>query len=199
MKKIAIVYATRYGQTEKIARYIAKKIQQPGISTRLVKANTKQPPESDVDSIICGGPVYRGNFPGPLLAWVRTNLPFLADHPCAFFSVTLNAADKHDSARTADDDLLKKFMTQTAWTPSHLASIAGALKYRDYFWLLRILMKRISRKAGGDIDTSKNYEYTDWEVVDGFVDAFLHQKKDSVYATAVRFPHMQACTVPLSN
>jgi menaquinone-dependent protoporphyrinogen oxidase len=33
-------------------------------------------------------------------------------------------------------------------------------------------MKRIARKEGGPTDTSRDYEYTDWEAVDRFADAF---------------------------
>ncbi len=33
-------------------------------------------------------------------------------------------------------------------------------------------MRRIARKAGGDTDTSKDYEYTDWNDVRGFADRF---------------------------
>jgi menaquinone-dependent protoporphyrinogen oxidase len=34
-------------------------------------------------------------------------------------------------------------------------------------------MKRIVAKAGGDVDTSKNYEYTDWADLQAFVDEFV--------------------------
>lgn len=48
------------------------------------------------------------------------------------------------------------------------ASFAGALLYQNYHPLLRWIMKRIARKAGGGTDTSRNYEYTDWGEVEAF-------------------------------
>ena len=33
-------------------------------------------------------------------------------------------------------------------------------------------MKRIVRKAGGDTDTSRDYEYTNWADLRGFADRF---------------------------
>jgi len=34
-------------------------------------------------------------------------------------------------------------------------------------------MKRIARKSGGDTDTSRDYEYTDWAAVDDFAQRFV--------------------------
>lgn len=41
-------------------------------------------------------------------------------------------------------------------------AVAGALLYTRYGWLKRWIMRRIVRKAGGDVDTTRDYEYTDW-------------------------------------
>jgi menaquinone-dependent protoporphyrinogen oxidase len=43
--------------------------------------------------------------------------------------------------------------------------IAGALMYSKYPLPVKWLMKGIARKAGEDTDTSRDYEYTDWEQV----------------------------------
>ena len=40
--------------------------------------------------------------------------------------------------------------------------VAGALPYTRYGWIKRMMMRRIVAKAGGDTDTSRDYEYTDW-------------------------------------
>ena len=41
-------------------------------------------------------------------------------------------------------------------------NLTGALRYTHYGWLTRMLMRRIVAKAGGDTDTSRDYDYTDW-------------------------------------
>jgi menaquinone-dependent protoporphyrinogen oxidase len=33
-------------------------------------------------------------------------------------------------------------------------------------------MKRIAKKVGSDTDTSRDYEYTDWDEVEGFASDF---------------------------
>ena len=35
--------------------------------------------------------------------------------------------------------------------------------------MIRLIMKRIARKAGGPTDTSHDYEFTDWLAIDRFV------------------------------
>ena len=64
------------------------------------------------------------------------------------------------------------FLRETGWHPTVIRAVAGALLYTKYSFLLRFVMKRIARKAGAGTDTSKDYEYTDWEGLDHFVTAF---------------------------
>jgi menaquinone-dependent protoporphyrinogen oxidase len=177
MKKIAIVYATKFGQTEKIARYMEDKLQQRGFSTQLLNASEKEPLSPEVDGVVYGGPVYSGKFPKRLIQWVRSNRASLDRIPTALFTVSLNAADKRPEARAADRMLIRKLIEQSGFAPGLTASFAGALKYRDYFWPIRLIMRRISRSAGGDTDTSKNYEYTSWPKVDSFLSSFLSAKE----------------------
>lgn len=193
MKKIAIVFASRHGQTSKIAHYMENKLQEQGFSTQLIDAAGPDTHlHSEADGVIYGSPVYRGKFESSVLRWVKNHKANLRRMPSALFTVALNAADQRPSARAADDGLLCSFMTQTSWVPSYVASFAGALKYREYFWPIRLLMKRISREAGGSTDTSRNHEYTSWAQVDSFVATFARQGDTPEFLTAKRFPQERA-------
>ena len=50
--------------------------------------------------------------------------------------------------------------------------IAGALKYTEYDFFKRLIMKMISKREGRSTDTSRDYEYTDWNAVTKFVTDF---------------------------
>ena len=65
--------------------------------------------------------------------------------------------------------------------------VAGALRYTHYNWLKRWMMKRIVTKAGGNTDTSRDYEYTDWAAVRAFADEFRRAAELSAPA-AENFP-----------
>ena len=68
--------------------------------------------------------------------------------------------------------IVARFAVETGWTPPHTKQVAGALLYRKYNFFMRWVMKRIAAKAGGDTDTSRDYEYTDWNDVRAFASQF---------------------------
>ncbi len=47
-------------------------------------------------------------------------------------------------------------------------NFAGALRYSEYGWMMKRVMKSIARREGNDTDTSRDHEYTDWPAVDRF-------------------------------
>ena len=65
--------------------------------------------------------------------------------------------------------MIDTFLTDTGWRPSKIRAVAGALMYSKYNLLLRLIMKRIARQAGGDTDTTRDYDYTDYKSLDDFV------------------------------
>jgi menaquinone-dependent protoporphyrinogen oxidase len=68
--------------------------------------------------------------------------------------------------------IVDRFGRSTGWHPPITKHVAGALRYSRYNWLKRWAMVRIVRKAGGDIDTSRDYEYTDWADLRAFAEEF---------------------------
>ena len=64
--------------------------------------------------------------------------------------------------------LVQQLLDTTRVEPDLVGLFAGALVYTRYGWLKRTMMSRIARAEDGDADTSKDYEYTDWEAVEQF-------------------------------
>ena len=58
-------------------------------------------------------------------------------------------------------------------------SIAGAIKYTRYNFILRWYMKKASRMNGGSTDTTRDHEYTDWAQVEMFAQQFAEQYAQS--------------------
>jgi len=170
MKKIAIVVATQYGQTTKIAERIAAVLRGRGHSVRTFTLIKRKDIErfDEFDAVVVGGPVYAGKFPGPLMKWTKKHADQLQQKPTAFFSVSLNAADKRPAARKEDIRLISKFLDETGLKAKVTASLIGALHYRKYNFLIRWLLRRISKSANGPTDTSRDHELTDWLAVEAF-------------------------------
>jgi menaquinone-dependent protoporphyrinogen oxidase len=68
--------------------------------------------------------------------------------------------------------VIDDFLTVTGWRPTLTKPVAGAVLYTRYNWFKRRLMKRMVGKAGGDVDTSRDYEYTDWNELRTFAEQF---------------------------
>lgn len=188
--RVAIVFQTRYGQTEKIAQRLADQLKSSGHEVTLlpIRKRVIPPSVSEFDMVLIGAPVYAGRYPPTLLNWVSRQNEALNRLSCGFFSVSLNAADPRPKARREDDRLLREFLEQSGLHPEWVASLAGALHYRKYNLLIRYMMKRISAKAKGPTDTSRDHEMTDWARVDAFASAVAAKDRNSEFATQRRFP-----------
>jgi len=179
MKRVAIILDSPYGQTAKIGERILWRLKRTGYSVELFnlerKADTPQIVLTRFDALIIGGPVYVGKFPHPLTEWTRKNAALINLTSPALFSVSLNAADSRPEARTTDVRLIEEFAKVTGISPCMTASFKGAIHYREYGPIMRWLLRRISKAAGGPTDTSRDHELTDWGKVDEFAAAFaLH-------------------------
>jgi menaquinone-dependent protoporphyrinogen oxidase len=56
------------------------------------------------------------------------------------------------------------------------------VKYSHYNFLKRWVMKRIVKKAGGDTDSTRDYEYTDWNDLEQFTDRFADRLVPTISA-----------------
>lgn len=176
MTKILIAYDTTEGQTRKIAQHVADAIARTGRDVQVVDLRKPPPGLSlrEFDAVLAGASIHMGKHSRRLSQFVGQHKSGLDGPPSGFFSVSLSAAGTEKQKADADR-CLDEFLHQANWLPTIKSTFAGALLYREYGFLKRWIMKRIARDAGGDTDTSKNHEYTDWKAVDQFVKEFLLQ------------------------
>jgi len=172
MPRILIVFGTTDGQTAKIASVLAAHLRSDGLSVSVVDAAGTPPDPLGFDGVIVAASLHARGYQRAVQAWVRTHAASLNRIQTAFVSVCLGVL-QHDPK--VDGDLraiIDEFLASTNWKPSTTKIVAGALKYTQYGFLKRWAMKRIVTKAGGDTDTSRDYEYTDWEDLRRFARTF---------------------------
>ena len=168
--RVLVIFGTSYGQTEKIAVRIATTLQRRGFAIELCNAARTPPalPLEEYSAVVVGCSIIaRGHQPA-IERFVREHLAALNRIPSAFYQVSASAGSADARGRMAAQRLLDEFIARHGWTPVLSASIAGAINYTRYNFLLRWYMKRTSAKHGGTTDTSKDHEYTDWAQVDRF-------------------------------
>lgn len=187
MHHLLVAYRTYDGHTAKIVDRIAQTHRAAGCQVDV--CDLAQPvsrrPLDQYAGVIVGGPLHGGRHPPQLAKFVSTHLTKLNEKPSAFFSVSLSAAGTEEQRNDAWQ-CVRRFLDETDWQPTQTTIFAGALLYREYGFFKRWLMKMIVKRAGGDSDTSKNHEYTDWLEVEQFAREFVGRLTKTGSETTIR-------------
>lgn len=184
-----VLYASKHGQTAKIASRIAAVLRERGVDVTVRRAadGTDESP-AGFDGFVVAASVHAGHHQHESVEYAKEHRTSLGARPSAFVSVSLTAADATDESRAATRELIDDFLDDTGWIPDTTLPVAGALLYREYDFVTRLVMRLIAsrHKAHGDTttdheftDTKHDHEFTDWEAVDRFASAFastlIHQ------------------------
>jgi menaquinone-dependent protoporphyrinogen oxidase len=172
MTRILVLYGTTHGHTAKIARAIADTLRSQGASADVIEANAEWPEPEDYAAVVVAASVQGGRYQRRVRRWVRANADTLNARPTAFVSVCLGVLQHNPQVQQEVAAIMARFLTAAGWRPSVTTTVAGALPYTRYNPFMRWVMKRIVRKARGDIDTSRDYEYTDWAGLRTFAEDF---------------------------
>lgn len=174
MSSILVAYTTGEGQTAKVAAHVADGLRERGHRVDVVDvARPRAPIELDgYDGVLLGASIHVGKHQPAVTTFATRQREALAARPSGFFQLCLSSAVDDPERRAEAEGYIEAFADATGWAPDLTASFGGALRYSEYGFVKRALMKRIAADATGDTDTSRDYEYTDWEAVDAFVDEF---------------------------
>lgn len=170
--KMLLLYSSREGQTKKITHYIAQKIKN---SKQYAPQLTILPLTTDLtvslldfDVVIIGASIRYGHYSNILKTFVKNNARILNEKKTVFFGVNL-IARKKEKQTPETNSYTRKFLAASPWKPNLKAVFAGALYYPRYTFWDRFMIKLIMKLTGGETDTTKEIEYTNWGSVDQFV------------------------------
>ena len=178
--RAAVFYATREGQAERVAERVAVDLRAQQIATDVI--NVK-----DVNGLIdwrgydlafVVASVHAGRHEKEMIAFVKRSKDELSRLHAPFLSLTLSQAGaelptntlvQRETARGDALRMISDFMKDTGWQPARILPVAGALMYSKYNFLVKWIMRRIAHKAGFDGPPTRDYEFTNWPVVDRFI------------------------------
>ena len=173
MVRILIVYSSTHGHTAKVAAALAATLRRQAATVDIFDAATTACRPDEYHGVIVAASVHGGAYQPSVQQWTRLHAAVLNRKPGAFVSVCLGILQREDQKVQRDlADIVSRFTQAAGWTPTVVKPVAGALLYTRYNWFLRRMMKRIVAKAGGDTDTTRDYEYTDWDDVRAFAEQF---------------------------
>jgi len=175
-----IFYATREGQTRKVAERIGHALEAHGVEAHLYDVRDSPGPIdwTRYSMVWVAGSVHAGHHEREIVRFARRYREELRGRRAVFVSVTLSEAGAEDihapserrkqCARDARR-MIDAFVKQTGWKPACSFPVAGALAYTRYNWLIRRIMARIARQQGASTDTSVDHEFTNWPLLERYV------------------------------
>ncbi|MXP66899.1 menaquinone-dependent protoporphyrinogen IX dehydrogenase [Pantoea sp. Nvir] len=170
--KVLILFCSYDGQTRKIASYVASVIKEQQSSDVL---NLLYPGSIDwkqYNRVLIGASIRYGHLHPEVSKFVKMHLCELQQRVGGFFCVNLTAR-KLNKNSPQTNIYTRKFLYQSPWKPEYCKAFAGALRYPRYRWFDRIMIQLIMYIMGGETDSTKEVEYTDWQQVEHFARKFV--------------------------
>ena len=182
MRTVAVLYATREGQTRRIAEHVAATLRTRGFLVDVLEIAQDLPADFGLTryaASVVAASVHVGKHEREMVEFVKKHRAELERMPSAFLSVSLSEAGAEDASASPErreraaanaNSMIGAFLRETGWNPTHVHPVAGALLYRQYGTIVRLVMRFIAKQAGATTDTSRDHEYTSWQALDRFAD-----------------------------
>ena len=173
MATILTVFGTGEGQTAMIADNVTEEFRARGHEATTVNVAEIDPVDLDeFDAVLIGASVHYGRQQKSVRKWVSANRDVLVRKPNGFFQVSGASGAKNDGGLAEATGYVDKFIDATNWRPDRIALFGGALRFSEYGFLKRALLKFIVRNQEFETDESGDAELTDWESVVSFAREF---------------------------
>jgi len=167
--EVPVLFTSTEGQTALIAIRLSTILREHGFDSRALDMADPDAAALDwtcVHGALVGASIHMGRHQKAANTFVHAHASDLNAVPSAFFSVSLSAASRNQKEVYAAEQLARMFPPKHEWKPYRIVSVAGRLAYLEYGFLKRMVMKWIARKEGAPTDASRDYELTNWKVVD---------------------------------
>jgi len=168
MASFLIYYGTGEGQTATVAERIVETLDARGHDATAVNA-ADAPADlavADYDAVLVGASIHAGKHQPAVVEFAQANRDALAARPTAFFQLSMSSATAEGAAQAAG--YVEEYLDETEWHPDRIAQFGGALRFSEFGFLKRFMVKQVVKREMPDLDTSEDAEFTDWQAVDDF-------------------------------
>ena len=166
MKKILLTYSTVDGHTKTICEKIFSYSETSQVDILPIDSSINI---KDYDTVVIGASIRYGKYREEIFEFIKENEELLNSKDNAFFSVNV-VARKENKNKPETNPYLIKFLNKISWQPKILDVFAGKIDYPKYKFLDKYAIKFIMWITKGPTDTSKVYEFTDWNRVKSFAE-----------------------------
>ena len=166
MKKILLTYSTVDGHTKTICKKILSYCKTSHVDILPIDSSINI---KDYDTVVIGASIRYGKYREEIFEFIKENEELLNSKDNAFFSVNV-VARKENKNKPETNPYLIKFLNKISWQPKILDVFAGKIDNPKYKFLDKYAIKFIMWITKGPTDTSKVYEFTDWNRVKSFAE-----------------------------
>lgn len=186
---ILLLYSSRFGHCQRVATRLSEHLQALGHNCLIQNLETMPQNEASYAqehlgkyaAIVVVASIRYGFFHSKVGQFVQNNLSTLRNTLDVFVPITL-IARKPEKRSVATNVYARKFLAKTGWNPKIISFIAGELLYPTYNFFDRFMIKLIMRMSKGDLDTSRSYDYTNWDDVAALASQMNEQLKSRTVA-----------------
>ena len=167
-----LFYATRDGQSRRIADHIAAGLAAGGIRATphdLAEASAASSDLAAPRLVVVVAAVRYGRHLPEAERFLATYAALRAPAPLVFISVNLTAR-KPNKDTASGNQYLRKSIVRHRLRPVLAAAVAGRLDYPRYGWFDRQLIRLIMTLTGGPTDPRTCVEFTEWRAVDALAE-----------------------------
>ena len=155
--KTAIIYASKHGTTEKVARSIAEKLME---TNEVELFSLKKNPNIDIsgfETVILGSSVYMGQASGKMKAFCKANEPVLLQKKTGLFVCGMHP-DKEQQEKELKDAYAEALREKAAAT----GFLGGEFLFEQLNFLERLIIKEVAKE-------NSSVHQIDWKAIDSFV------------------------------
>ena len=159
--KIAIIYASKHGTTEKVAFSIAEKLRENNEVELFSLKKNPNPDMNDFGTVILGTPIYAGQASGKMQKFCKNNEPALLQKKTGLFVCGMepDQAKREKELADAYPTVLLKNAVATGF-------LGGAFKFEEMNFMERFVINKISK-------TNESVSRIDENAIEDFVEKFL--------------------------
>lgn len=175
MTSALIAFASTHGHTKQVAARIARTLREAGLDVQEATIATEPDPLAH-DLIVVAGSVHGGRYQKELVEWVREHHTTLETRASALVSVSLTSAEDTDEARETAERYVDELADETGWGPERVLLAAGALQYREYDFMTRLILRLNASSHHLSTDTHEDHDFTDWDAVERFARELIPER-----------------------
>lgn len=171
--KVLVFFATIEGQTARIARFVARELEQAGHEVALIDAADKRAEVSpeDFDRVILAGSVHERRHPRLFEMFLAAERKVLDPDRTLLISVSLMAA--FDSSRDKALDFVEEMEMRTGFKAKAVALVAGAVRPSSYDYFATQVLRHVVLRGKGYRPEDGDKEFTDWATLKSTVMDFV--------------------------